>query len=361
MKTDTLCRNAALEYIKHGIPVFPICWPNTDGTCDCGRKHQGKKIGKAPLTRHGLKDATVKQARVEEYWSRWPNAGIALATDCLVVLDFDADNGGLESKTIIEAQYGLPRTRTHRTGGGGLHYLYRSPDGTDIRNAVNLGGYLGVDLRANGGYIVAPPSLHKNGNRYEVIDNSEIIPAPTWLTEIATKKKPIQTANIETPLIFEGQRNSTLSSLAGTMRSRGMTETEIFAALTVTNNERCQPPLPEDEVEDIAKSAARYAPTFLTEFFQAPNAVFELDINKHEKLVYLYICRCTNQGAPAFPGYGRIAKSCSMSRPIAVEAINNLVEKGLIGKTRRQKSNKSWESNTYHVLPFPLNDIYRVK
>ena len=353
--------DAALSYTAQGFRVFPVCWPNAYGDCGCEHKHQGKKIGKAPLTKHGLKDATVKQVCVKEYWSRWPNAGIALATDGLVVLDFDADNGGLESKSIIEAQYGLPRTRTHRTGGGGLHYLYRNPNGTNIRNATRFSGYQGVDLRANGGYIVAPPSLHKNGNRYEVLDDSEIIPAPTWLTEMVTKKKPIQTANTEPQLILEGQRNFTLTSLAGTMRSRGMAETEILAALTVTNNERCQPPLPEDEVKDIAKSAAGYAPSFLTEFFQAPNAIFEVDISKHEKLAYLYICRCTNQGAPAFPGYGRIAKSCSMSRPIAVEAINNLVEKGLIGKTRRQKSNKSWESNTYHVLPFPLNDIYRVK
>jgi putative DNA primase/helicase len=60
--------------------------------------------------------------------------------------------------------------------------------------------------------------------------------------------------------IPEGHRNDTLMSLAGTMRRRGMEAEEIEAALLVTNNKRCNPPLAEDEVRMIASSVCRYKP-----------------------------------------------------------------------------------------------------
>ncbi len=61
-------------------------------------------------------------------------------------------------------------------------------------------------------------------------------------------------------VIPEGQRNPALSSLAGTMRRRGMTPGEIAVALAEVNRNRCRPPLPDDEVERIARSISRYAP-----------------------------------------------------------------------------------------------------
>jgi hypothetical protein len=73
---------AGVTYIAQGFKIFPV------------------KPDKKPLTLHGLKDATQTQLGVREYWKRWPDAGIALVTDGLMVLDFDAKNGGLESKAI---------------------------------------------------------------------------------------------------------------------------------------------------------------------------------------------------------------------------------------------------------------------
>jgi hypothetical protein len=236
--------DAALAYIAQGFKVFPV------------------KPDKKPLTEHGLKNATQLQIGVKEYWGKWPNAGIGLVTDGFVVMDFDPEHGGLESKTAIEMKYGqLPRTRIHRTGGGGLHYIYRNPNGTNIRNTVDLGGYQGVDLRANGGYIVAPPSLHESGARYAVIDDSEIAPAPVWLMGLTTKKQMIRAETIpEGQPILEGQRNATLTSLAGTMRRPGMSQEAIEAALLEVNRKQCQPPLSEDEVKAIAQSVSRYPP-----------------------------------------------------------------------------------------------------
>lgn len=236
--------DAALSYVAACFKVFPV------------------KPDKKPLTEHGLKDATQLQIGVKEYWGKWPDAGIGLVTDGLVVVDFDARHGGLDSKAQMEAKYGtFPRTRAHRTGGGGLHLIFRNPNGTNIRNTVALGGYQGVDLRGNGGYIVVPPSPHESGNRYEVLDACEIAPAPTWLVEL-TKKQPSQPATLpEGEPIPEGQRNATLASLAGTMRRKGLPASAIEVALLEVNRLQCQPPLPEDEVKAISASISRYAPS----------------------------------------------------------------------------------------------------
>jgi len=235
---------AGLSYIAQGFKVFPV------------------KPDKKPLTAHGLKDATKTKSGVREYWKRWPDAGIALVTDGLIVLDFDTKNGGLKSKVAIETKHGpLPCTRTHRTGGGGEHWIYLNPNGADVRNTVSFAGYQGVDLRANGGYIVVPPSPHESGRRYDVLDDSKIVPAPTWLLDLATKKKTRskQSAS-ESELIPEGERNSRLTSIAGSMRRNGMSQEAIEAALLEINRRQCSHPLPDDEVTRIAKSVTRYKP-----------------------------------------------------------------------------------------------------
>ncbi|MFC1944770.1 bifunctional DNA primase/polymerase [Chloroflexota bacterium] len=170
---------AARRYVEDGFSVIPICWPTPDGRCGCGGGHTGKQIGKAPLIKSWRKMAAREAQRVNELWGERPNANIGILTDGLVVLDIDKDNGGFDSKATIEERYGpLLRTRKHRTGGGGEQWIYSNPDGTEIKNAVKLGGYDGIDLRANGGQIVAPPSLHRSGNRYKVLDDAEIAPVP---------------------------------------------------------------------------------------------------------------------------------------------------------------------------------------
>ena len=234
---------AALDYIKEGFKVFPV------------------KLDKKPLTEHGLKDATQTQQGVKEYWTKWPDAGIGIVTDNLVVLDFDAKSGGLDSMELIKTKFGLPDTRLHGTGGGGFHYIYLNPNGTNVRNATGLGGYPGVDLRANGGYIVAPPSHHPSGNDYYTHCYTTPVIAPQWLMTMATKRPEItNAAPVDGESIPEGQRNAILTKMAGAMRRQGMTAEEIEAALLAANK-RCQPgPLSESEIRTIAKSVSRYQP-----------------------------------------------------------------------------------------------------
>ena len=51
-----------------------------------------------------------------------------------------------------------------------------------------------------------------------------------------------------------------LASMAGTLRRRGATEDEIRECLLIFNNSRCDPPLADDEVADVARKIARYEP-----------------------------------------------------------------------------------------------------
>lgn len=236
---------SALSYVNEGFKVFPV------------------KLDKTPLTPHGLKDATMIQLGVKDYWTKYPDAGIGLVTNGFIVVDFDKKNGGTKSHQDIIAKYGpLPKTRTHRTGGGGLHYIYKNPNGTNIRNTTALAGYSGVDIRANDGYIVVPPSPHISGKFYRVLDNSPVTTAPEWLMTLLKTKLPavISTTPGEGIPIPEGQRDATLASLAGTMRHKGMSEAEILAALQVTNQTRCIPPMSDKDIQRIAKSVARYEP-----------------------------------------------------------------------------------------------------
>jgi hypothetical protein len=262
---------AALEYIVEGFKVFPV------------------SIDKTPLTPHGLKDATQTQQGVRGYWTKYPDAGIGIVTDNLIVLDFDAKSGGLESRDTLEKKYGLPQTRIHGTGGGGFHYIYKNPNGTKVKNATNLGGYPGFDVRGNGGYIVAPPSLHESGNTYMVYDYSPIVPAPAWFFKLVAPKedKPLLLAGsaVETT-IPQGERNATLTHIAGKMRHDGHSEASISAALTVINNTQCQPPLPVGEVLKITKSVSRYQPvdggnTYIYKYIERNNATSEVEHNKN--------------------------------------------------------------------------------
>lgn len=259
---DSIQLKAALNYIAQGFPVFPCCW-TIDGKCECGRGHQGRDIGKVPLTPHGLKDATLMMTRAREYWAHWPSANVAIAIPPThFVLDVDIEHGGFESLSKLQEKYdALPTTWLVITGSGGQHYWYKT--NTPIRNTTGLDGLPGLDIRGTGGYVIAPPSMHRSGHRYETSEiwNGPIALAPKWLIDICSKTQASQPTNDGSELpIPEGQRNDTLTRDAGALRRRGLSEKAIAAALLIENRERCQPPLPEDEVYRIAKSVCRYPP-----------------------------------------------------------------------------------------------------
>ena len=259
--------DAALEYIGLHLPVLPL-HSIVDGQCSCDNP-KCDSPGKHPRTAHGLKDATILEITAREYWAKWPDANIGVRTDGLIVLDFDPRHNGYESLNKLREKYGpFPETRSHQTGGGGLHLIYRSPNRGHHGNATDFCGYQGLDIRADGGYICAAPSNHISGNFYEVLDPSPIADCPPWLAELLAKRgKPVRIDDaVAGYTIVEGRRNASLASIAGAMRRQGCSQPVIETTLLEINRQQCNPPLAEKDVLRIAKSIARYEPEpFATE------------------------------------------------------------------------------------------------
>ncbi len=245
---------SALLYAAKGWPVFPI-YTVRDGRCAC--ESPCSSAGKHPRTPNGFKNATTNRKKIEGWWKKWPDANIGVHTgkaSGFIVLDIDKEHGGEDSLRELERQFGqLPRTREQRTGAG-RHLLF-SNQTLSNRSRVKPG----LDMRGNGGYIVAPPSAHICGSRYQWTNENPIAEPPSWLLEVfeSASNSTFKPSNPQNT-IHPGNRNTTLTSIAGAMRRGGASPESIEAALITENNRRCVPTLLVDEVRRIAVSIGRY-------------------------------------------------------------------------------------------------------
>ncbi len=248
MSTQQPMLDAALFYGNSGWPVFP-CGPD-----------------KAPRTKNGFKDATTSLTTIQSVWGGRPRSLIGVPTGQatgVVVLDIDMKNGhdGEASLFELEKKHGkLPDTVESLTKNGGRHLYYKAPDVPVGCSVSKLGD--GLDVRADGGYVIAPPSP---GYEWEASNPATFAEAPEWLVRLMLEdnKQKARTQQASTTTgghITEGSRNVQLTSMAGSMRRQGIGRAAIEAALHEENKARCTPPLPEGEVKAIAASVARYAP-----------------------------------------------------------------------------------------------------
>lgn len=244
--------DAAIEYVKkYDWAVFPV---------------DPKK--KKPLTPNGCKDAKKDIGALRAWWKKYPDAAIGIATGSiskLIVIDedrdFDKGLDGYESVKLWQDENGpLPDTVQSITGRGGYH-LYYYYDGKDIKNRAGI--LEGVDVRGEGGYIIAPPSKHPNGTNYEW----EYSPEDIELAKVDdTVHKFLQIGKTEEnktefklpAVIGQGQRNDTLYRLACSLQSQGFPDETIFDNVKDINAKICQPPLDAKELEIIVNSALRY-------------------------------------------------------------------------------------------------------
>lgn len=116
------------------------------------------------------------------------NVGIVIAKE-MFVFDIDGSTGKASFEALVDQHGPLPKTWTCNTGSGGQHFYFSYPDGLDIRNSAGTIAP-NIDIRANGGFVVAPPSIHPTGNFYSWADGCapwecEIAAAPEWLVKAA--------------------------------------------------------------------------------------------------------------------------------------------------------------------------------
>ncbi len=234
--------NAAIDYAEMGFRVFP-CLPDS----------------KEPATAHGCLDATSDVEQIERWWARNPDYNVAIATDGWLIVDVDPD-GKAWLPTVNTDD--LMRGSMASTPRGGSHYWFRQ-NGTQLHNTA---GKLarGVDTRADGGYVLVPPST-VGGRAYVWV--SELTPdqpvVPDWLVEQLGVHRPVRESVGEQ--VVEGSRNHAMFKFAGYFRRAGLTAAEMLPSLESLNQLRCRPPLTLRELQKIADSVSRYEPDAVEE------------------------------------------------------------------------------------------------
>jgi hypothetical protein len=193
----------------------------------------------------------------------WPQANVAVATGALaglVVLDVDPRHEGDGTLADLIAKHGtLPHTPCAWTGGGGLHYYFAHPGSNVPNSAGRLGP--GLDVRGDGGYVVAPPSVHATGTAYEWAVACEPAAMPDWLRPAHEPTSPRLEFRGSADVLKgvpEGERDSQLFRFASKLRAADVPQS-VAAELVLQAAEQCSPPFPPNAaLRKVASAYGRY-------------------------------------------------------------------------------------------------------
>ena len=258
-------REAALDYARLGWPVFPL---GVRGKLPMIAKADGGK---------GCHDATTDPGLIEIWWKRWPeaNIGITCCAASFFALDIDPKHGGDEAMRDIVARFGrLPATVTARTGSGGWHYYFRAIPDFVLNSVGRIGA--GIDTRGGerDGYVVAPPSVHPDGPRYEWISGRapgevEVEPAPLWLLTLYREAPGLARrvegvavrnddfwSNLFATGAKEGARNDALVRMAGHLMRSRLNPWLVLEIMKLWNEHKLSPPGDPTKLEEIVNRVA---------------------------------------------------------------------------------------------------------
>jgi len=234
---------------EKGMAVFP-CLPRD----------------KRPATPHGVKDATTDPIEIENWWQQDPHFNVAIATGAVsgvFVIDIDGADAEAELRKF-EAWHGeLPPTVESITARG-RHLFFKCPE-KPLRNSASKIAS-GIDVRATGGYVIAPPSVHPSGKRYcwSVDSATTFAAAPAWLLSIiaepgngtAAAAAVSEWRDLVRQRVAEGQRNTAATRIAGHLLRRYVDPVVVLELMLGWGATRCTPPLPPDEITQIVNSVA---------------------------------------------------------------------------------------------------------
>lgn len=244
---------ATLDYLSRGFSVIPI-----------------QLRAKRPLFHwREFRERRASAEEIREWFEKWPDANLAIVTGALsgvVVLDVDARRGGPQNLLRLERSHArLPPTLEAVTGSNG-RYLYLAHPGRPLAEKTAIES--GVDLLGDGGYAVAPPSIHPSGTPYlwrPAHSPAEIPIAamPEWLVKAAAGSITVPVSpssdwdRLAREGIAEGERRAIIASLGAHLFDQGVEPHVALDLLLCWSAVRCHPPLPKAEVEHIVENVGR--------------------------------------------------------------------------------------------------------
>ena len=231
----------ANEYIDQGWSILPV-----------------KPSEKRPYMTNWLQYQHTKATKemADSWFTSLTGAGVGMVTGRIsgvVVLDVES----YCSIPIDELLRRYPTQMISRTGTGGYHLFYLYPNGVS-KIANRVGVFEGADIRADGGFIVLPPTRHPNGKLYEWVKKGPLGVFPKTFLDIQSQPKAQGDGWITEALrgVSEGGRNDACARLAGYFFHKGL-NADIVEALLTEWNERNDPPLPMREMRTTIKSIER--------------------------------------------------------------------------------------------------------
>ena len=243
---------SALALATRGMAVFP-CQPRN----------------KKPATENGCNDASRDPAIIEKWWRHNPNYNLAIATGAvsgIFVVDIDGLDAEAEMRKL-EAAHGEPLPVTIETiTARGRHLYFRYRPDRPVRNSTDKFETGAVHIRGDGGYVLAPPSVHPSGKRYawSVDCAGEFADASEWLIEKISVRAggrksptpPEEWRKLVAHGVGEGQRNNAITRISGMLLRRYVDPYVVLDLMFAWNDARCTPPLAPHEVERIVGSVA---------------------------------------------------------------------------------------------------------
>jgi hypothetical protein len=220
--------DAALNYAHRGWHVFPN-WPGNKSPCvGADRDHAGRKIAKTG----GLYKATTDAALISTWWKRWPSAMIGVRTGAasgVWAIDPDAakepgkPDGAAAWRGLVR-EHGAVHTHTHLTPGGGKHLLFKWDHRRPVSNSEGLLKDTGINVRGEGGYVIAPPSRRADGKTYDVdepLDFFSFAEAPEWLYAMLKPKTAEKTTSRIATILPHGDPTGRIQGILNTVAAAG--------------------------------------------------------------------------------------------------------------------------------------------
>ena len=277
---DKKLKNLAF-YLKQERVIFPLHWVQ-DGKCSCAEEGC-RSPGKHPLTGSGFYNATTDFSTVKAWHERYPSANWGMRTGSkenggsgLVVVDIDEKSGGFNTWDLLRSDNPEPiETVTVVTGSGGRHLWFKYPEGKKVKSGNSLLGP-GIDIKAEGGYVVIPPSETKNRYTFDLNPgNTPVEELPKWILERLNGSIKIEQKKPFHPIgerigntVKQGERHQALVSMAAALKKSGLKEEEIAASLQAVRDSRFangDHETTDEEVQAVVSwvkdRSAKYSPT----------------------------------------------------------------------------------------------------